>query len=487
MIAALLLTITLGQLQPGPHAVGFRVIEKYDASRPYLFPLDLDGKPRRGVIERPMQIAIWYPAIADSRAKMTLGEYVALMAREQDFSATGDGTAAYFNFDRVRGATSEQRAKLLALETMAVRDAAESGGKPPHSKKFPVILWSLGSPALYHASAEYLASHGYVVAIMPRIPAVRSLVDTAQTREDYDAKSRDMAFLIGELSAFPSADIRNIGVTGFSAGGRWAIGEAMRNPSVRGVISHDSILNFGDDAQFASMPFYAPDRVRVPVLHLIRREWVPRETSKLWTDLQNAYRAKWIFETPLDHLDFTGVGYAATLAGMHEKQSKAIAETFHTFNRATLAFFDWTLKGGEPVTRTTDASITVETLPAMAQSPDPRQIQEALIDDTDRAIALARTAKLPETTLNLAGYQLLALGRRQDALRVFAANAEIFPNSANVYDSLADGYQAVGDRAKALELSRKVLELLDKDQSVTPERRELIRRSAEGRIQSLSG
>jgi len=482
----------LGDLKRGAHPVGFKVIERYDASRPFIYPFDLDGKRRTGV-DRPMQISVWYPAVNEPRAPMTLGDYVALMAREQNFAATGDGTGLYFNFDRVRAATPEQRQQILALETTAIRDARAASGR------FPLILWSLGSPALYHASAEYLASHGYVVAIMPRIPATRSLVDTAQTREDYDAKSRDMAFMLDELSRFAPADTMNLGVTGFSAGGRWALGEAMRNPNVRGVVSHDSILLFGDGQQFAEMPFYAADRMRVPLLHMIRREWVPRETSQLWSELRHSDRVKWVFETPgLDHVDFTGVGYAATLAGMHAEQRKAIADTFHAFNRATLAFFDWTLKGDAAPWQkiaggTGDASISVERGPVVAKMPDPRMIQEALVDGTDRALALFRrvwketgTPPVPEGTLNIAGYQLIALGRTKDALKAFETNAEAFPTSSNVYDSLADGYQAAGDPAKALELSRKVLELLPNDASITPERRELIRRSAEGRIQQLS-
>ena len=482
----------LGELQRGSHAVGFKVVERYDPSRPFVYPFDLDGKPRAGAIDRPIQIGIWYPSERESRPPMKLADYVALIAREQDFSATGTGEQAYFNFERLREATPEQRKRMLALESSAVRDARPAAGR------FPLIVWSLGSPALYHASAEYLASHGYVVAIVPRIPATRSLVDTAQTREDYDAKSRDIAFLLEELSRFPSADVRNLGVTGFSAGGRWALGEAMRNPHVRGVVSHDSILLFGDGEQFAQMPFYAIDRMRVPLLHMVRREWVPRETSQLWTELRHADRVKWIFETPsVLHVDFTGASYAATLAGMHAKDSKAIADTFHAFNRATLAFFDWTLKGkrepGEKIARGTgDASISVERGALAANAPDPRMIQEALVDGTDRALELFRklwkesgTPPVPEGTLNLAGYQLIALGRAKDALRTFEVNAEAFPASANVYDSLADGYQAVGDDAKALDMSRKALALLEKDESVTPQRRELIRQSAEGRIRGI--
>jgi hypothetical protein len=230
-----------GSLESGPHAVGFRVIERFDPSRPFRHPVDLDGKPRSVVVARPVQIAIWYPARPATRAPMQLGDYVELMGSEQDFSIRGSertqrGRAAYFAFGVVREASEEQRLRLMELPTAAARDANPGGGR------FPVILWSLGSPAVYQASAEYLASHGYVVAIVPRIPPARSAVDTSPTRADYDAKSRDMALALDELSRFPTADIGTLGATGFSAGGRWAIAEAMRNPSLRAVVSQDSVL-----------------------------------------------------------------------------------------------------------------------------------------------------------------------------------------------------------------------------------------------------
>ena len=67
ILGILLLATTLGDLKPGPHAVGFRVIERYDTSRPYLYPFDLDGKPRNVAVDRPMQIGIWYPAVVEER------------------------------------------------------------------------------------------------------------------------------------------------------------------------------------------------------------------------------------------------------------------------------------------------------------------------------------------------------------------------------------------------------------------------------------
>jgi len=380
-----------------------------------------------------------------------------------------------------------------------VRDAEPLAGP------FPVILWSLGSPALYQASAEHLASHGYVVAILPRLPPTASLVDNSPTLLDYDAKSRDLDFLLAEVSRLPFADARTVGVTGFSAGGRWAIGEAMRNPDVRAVVSQDSILLFGDDGatQLAAMPYYEPDRVRVPVLHMVRREWVPRETSGLWTAMRNAERSRLIFEAPaLNHLDFASLGYASTLVGLRPEAKEAVAQAFAAWQRATLWFFDAHMKG-EAAARARVATlpaglglapdaITAERTVSAPSGIDEQQLAEALVDDFAGALVRARALLAAggatpaiERSVNLSGYQLLASGRPTEAMALFTLNADAFANSANVWDSLADAYEATGELAKAEEASRKALDLLARDTTTPADRKEAIRRSAEARLARL--
>jgi tetratricopeptide (TPR) repeat protein len=491
-----------GPLEPGPHPVGFAVRERLDPARPFRHPLDLDGRRRGVATARPLQIGIWYPAAAPGGVPMRLGDYVALMGGEQDFSLPAEerrrrGEQLYFQFDVVRAATPEQRERLLALPAAAVRDA------PPAAGSFPVVLWSLGSPALYHASAEHLASHGYVVAIAPRVPPTLSPVDGSPTREDYDAKSRDMDELIAELAAFPAADVGNLGVTGFSAGGRWALAAAMRNAHVRAVVSQDSILLFGDDGagQFAGMPFFDPERVRVPVLHMVRREWVPNESDDLWQALRFADRTRIVFENPLDHLDFAGIGYAAALAGLRGEARDAIERAFAAWQNATLWFFDAHLKGDTAARQRVAALpasfglpagfVTGERLPPAASGPGEQQLLEALVDDFARAVAVYRrllaeqgAPPVSERALNLAGYQLLGVGRPEDALTTFTLNTEAFPASANVWDSLADAQAALGRRDEAIASSEKALALLA-GQELPADRREAIRRSAEDRLARL--
>ena len=83
MLGAIVLAATLwGNLEPGPHAVGFQHIERYDASRPYRSARSLDGTPRSGERARPINLYIWYPAESSNATPLTFGDYVDLVAYE---------------------------------------------------------------------------------------------------------------------------------------------------------------------------------------------------------------------------------------------------------------------------------------------------------------------------------------------------------------------------------------------------------------------
>jgi len=51
---------------------------------------------------------------------------------------------------------------------------------------------------------------------------------------------------------------------------------------------------------------------------------------------------------------------------------------------------------------------------------------------------------VPEQLINQMGYQFLFDNKPDDAIAVFKANVERYPNSANVYDSLAEAYERGG-------------------------------------------
>ncbi len=66
---------------------------------------------------------------------------------------------------------------------------------------------------------------------------------------------------------------------------------------------------------------------------------------------------------------------------------------------------------------------------------------------------------VPESLINQMGYQFLFDGQPEEAIAVFKANVERYPNSANVYDSLAEAYERGGriDLAEPLYDKARVL------------------------------
>lgn len=64
-----------------------------------------------------------------------------------------------------------------------------------------------------------------------------------------------------------------------------------------------------------------------------------------------------------------------------------------------------------------------------------------------------------EREVNNVGYQLLRMGKVDEAIAVFRLNVEEYPESSNVYDSLGEAYMIAGKKDLAIENYRKSVEL----------------------------
>ena len=473
MIVFALVLSLWGNLQPGPHAVGVRQTDHFDSSRPFRTARTLDGRPRTGERARPIRVTVWYPAQASTATPMTFADY----ARGEE--------AGIFGLIRPFATLDEaQRAKLLALSGHAVRDAKPANGK------FPLILYSLGSPSPVYATAEYLASHGYVVVQAPRLGASAGFPQDGGDALDLETKLRDMDFVINVMRDFAPADLGNMGTIGFSAGGRWALAAAMKYPDVHAVVSLDSVMLFNDPttAAWRTMPHFNLDAVRAPILHLQRADFAKRDDLAMWDKLRYADRTYAVFDEPsLVHWDFQSLGHASALVGARGDAAPKIADAFHAWNRETLAFLDANLKGG---TYKPTSGKRTAALPAPISL---AEFMNGLAEDSaDTAIAAYRAEwksrgepPVAEPVVNLAGYNLLFGGRAAEGLQLLALNTEAWPSSSNTWDSLADAYVAIGDRAKALELTKKANALLAQEKSLTPERRAAIQGSIDAKLKQL--
>ncbi len=87
---------------------------------------------------------------------------------------------------------------------------------------------------------------------------------------------------------------------------------------------------------------------------------------------------------------------------------------------------------------------------------DPKTLYARARDHYAKASArVGFTLPVPEQTVNAIGYRLLQAGHVQEAVEVFRANAEAWPESANVYDSLGEAQERAGALDQALTSYRR--------------------------------
>ena len=76
-----------------------------------------------------------------------------------------------------------------------------------------------------------------------------------------------------------------------------------------------------------------------------------------------------------------------------------------------------------------------------------------------------RVERLGPSDLNTLGYRLLQAGQIADAVKVFEANVELYPDDANAYDSLGEGQMVAGNTKAAIENYRKSLAMDPKNEN----------------------
>ncbi|MBK8583426.1 MAG: hypothetical protein IPL86_16895 [Flavobacteriales bacterium] len=61
--------------------------------------------------------------------------------------------------------------------------------------------------------------------------------------------------------------------------------------------------------------------------------------------------------------------------------------------------------------------------------------------------------------MNMAGYELLWAGKKQEAAALLKLNVDVFPNSSNAYDSYGEALLALGDSANAIANYKRSIQL----------------------------
>lgn len=252
-----------GDLRAGPYAVGFRVDWLIDPSR--------TGPGSGEDTGRLLRVFTWYPAVAGTGRPSTMGDYLAPEEPDERWATL----AAYLDqrdsstFLRQLSPTNEPAIEILRKTPVpARRDAEVAEGR------FPLVLHSLGRNDYQMESTvlwEYLASHGYVVAVAPQLGIDGDRPTLAFEPADMAAQAADLALVLGEFAANPGVDATSVAVIGHSSGGIAALLLARHEPRVTAIIGLEASFGTADGHELLDALDYPYREQDLSVLDLYAR------------------------------------------------------------------------------------------------------------------------------------------------------------------------------------------------------------------------
>ena len=210
--------------QPGPDAIGLKIVEQYDYTRTFQQSSGIPGKPSSGERARPIQTLVWYPAQPSTTVTMTVADYTKLLASETDFS---DPHMSADWKGWTKGLAPALNDSLLARLNAA-----------PISGRFPVVIYAPASFSWENADlCEYLASHGYVVIAGSALSATSDLAGA-------NVQARDITFLLAYAHTLPNANASAVAVAGWSFGGLSGLFAAARDSRIDALVELDGSMRY---------------------------------------------------------------------------------------------------------------------------------------------------------------------------------------------------------------------------------------------------
>lgn len=497
-----------GNLHPGSHAVGFRTIFRYDSSRTWKSTRRYDGTFSPDLKGRPIQINIWYPASpGPSAARMHFGDYVDQNAPE-NFGALNNIMRQRSRDDAPGAVPSAELPSLRSAEMNAYRDAPSAKGA------FPAVLYFGGLNGPINSNvilAEYLASHGYVVASISLLGPSDEQAFQSRTADDLESSVRDMEFASSVLQTERNIDKTKLAVMGHSVGAVEAAILGLRNADVSAVIALDGTYGFQGLSSVLTHSYgYAPEKMRAAFLDL-RRAQGAQGDEPLDLSVVESFRHSdrtLITMEKMHHSDFTsfamvGAQFHAPLPTDYPLKGWSRATGRAGYQEAckiVFSFLDAKLKSDSNALGEIDLhakqseGISVKHLAAVPAAPSPLEAAALAgtngLEATERAFVAScgednLSSCMDENRFNSWGYNLLGKQRPKEALAVFQLNAWAHPQSANAQDSLADGYLSINDKESARAAVQQAVSLAPADQTLDTAAKSSFLSEEKAKLQSI--
>lgn len=328
-------------LEKGTHDVGFRRVWTLDRSRVWPRSPALDSTT--GTVARPVRVDVWYPARCVGRPVMKLREYLEIAPPEPAYN---DMVFLLHRWDSYSyhglAADTGRFDRLMAASTASCMDPPTAGGR------FPLVVYSAGwfnrSPD-NTILAEFLASHGFVVAAVPQLNPGLWTFNFRSDAASIENQVRDLEVALGALIEAEDVDRTQIAAMGYSTGGDVALLLQGRNPHIDAVVGLDASWTIGSVEDVLTSPYFGPDLNQVPILALRRRTDAGVDGPMVTLDsLSHAPRI--IAEIAgADHGSFSDDPAQRFFLGVGDPDH---VRSHATVARSVLAYLDATLRSSRP-------------------------------------------------------------------------------------------------------------------------------------------
>ncbi|HKI83764.1 MAG TPA: dienelactone hydrolase family protein, partial [Candidatus Krumholzibacteria bacterium] len=241
--------------------------------------------------------------------------------------------------------------------------------------RFPLVLYSAGwfnrAPD-NTVLAEYLASHGFVVAAVPQLNPGLWTFNFHSDFNSVENQTRDLEFALGTLSSQSFVDRTRVAVMGYSTGGDVVLLLQERNELIDAVVGLDASWSLDPDNDVAGSPFFSAERSEVPILALRRPQTESSRYDVVLDALKKAPRV--VAEIPgADHGSFSDDPperrYLGLDTGEHETAHTEIARATLAFLRAALEM-PGTFDGTKLAQQLQARGLKARYLPATDAKPD---------------------------------------------------------------------------------------------------------------------
>lgn len=484
-----------GNLQPGPYAIGYKMIVVTDSSRYYRDGFEPFVLNKNGKQFRKLALYVWYPAKKNDVNKfMSYGDYFPDLKYERPDDDNPTIAAQQILQQLKRSFNIEDSLFSAAAKVkIPVEQNAE-----PLLQKFPVVLHTHAIGLLFQTIfTEFLASHGYIVVSYPRLgvePVHYGWNDSSPAEEVTSAD--DVGFVISKLKNIAGyADIGNISFVGNLA--EKGVNHQFKNGDLSAIVCLSG--SFGE--WIKTMPYYNQKKFRIPLLQIRESH---RNDQPLFLDSLK-YSSRWLIQfKQLGHTDFYPFDKV-----FHFQESKKWMN-YEYVAQLTLEFLDAIQK--KKSTHIQFSSVPDSLLLSIAAKPalEPLPTENEFLswiknDDLETAKKYTSVSQpvfssnamrglltnlswldkpytvdavkiyldnYPEDPRESFEYIFRVAGSEKIATGIFQILTEKFPRSPYPYDGLSDYYDNLGDVQNKKRYAQQALTLASGDSGISSDQRD---------------